>query len=65
MNNIKVFLFMERAWLTIALIGLAGMVYFLVVNDKDTVLMMGILTIAGFAMFWLRRRQRKNEEKRN
>jgi hypothetical protein len=64
MNNHKVFLFMERAWLTIALIGLASMVYFLVANDKDTALMMGILTFAGVAMFLLRRRQRINEEKR-
>lgn len=55
---------MERAWLTIALIGLASSIYFLIAEDKDTALMMGILTFAGVAMFLLRRRQRINEEKR-
>jgi hypothetical protein len=59
MNNHKIFLFMERAWLTVAIIGVLGAAYFYAIKDPSSGLMMLIVTCAGGAMWALRRSQRK------
>jgi uncharacterized membrane-anchored protein len=59
MNNHKIFLFMERAWLTVAVIGIISAAYFFAIKDQATAFMMLIITFAGGAMWALRRSQRK------
>lgn len=50
---------MERAWLTVAIIGMISAAYFFAIKDQSTALMMLIVTFAGGAMWALRRSQRK------
>lgn len=50
---------MERAWLTVAVIGIISAAYFFAVKDQATAFMMLIITFSGGAMWALRRSQRK------
>lgn len=53
---------MERVWLVGVLIGIAGVVYFLIQKDNDSALYFFGFFILSSVLYLLRKRQRKRHE---
>ncbi|MCA6435939.1 MAG: hypothetical protein ACK5QC_08780 [Bacteroidota bacterium] len=60
--QIKLFKLMERVWLVGVLIGIAGVVYFLIQKDNDSALYFFGFFILSSVLYLLRKRQRKRHE---
>jgi len=60
--QIKLFKLMERVWLVGVLIGIAGVVYFLIQKDNDSALYFFSFFILSSVLYLLRKRQRKRHE---
>lgn len=59
----KVFVFLERLWLIAAILGVACVVYFLVIKDNDSALFFfGFFILSGI-LYLLRKRQRIRYQK--
>lgn len=60
--QIKLFKLMERVWLVGVLIGIAGVVYFLIQKDNDSALYFFGFFILSSVLYLLRKKQRKRHE---
>jgi uncharacterized membrane protein YfcA len=60
--QIKLFKLMERVWLVGVLIGIAGVVYFLIQKDNESALYFFGFFILSSVLYLLRKRQRKRHE---
>ncbi len=60
--RIKLFKLMERVWLVGVLIGIAGVVYFLIQKDNDSALYFFGFFILSSVLYLLRKKQRKRHE---
>lgn len=59
----KVFVFLERLWLIAAILGVACVVYFLIIKDNDSALFFfGFFILSGI-LYLLRKRQRVRYQK--
>ncbi len=59
----KVYIFLERLWMVAAFLGVACVVYFLIVKDNDSALFfLGFFILSGL-LYLLRRRQRLRYQK--
>jgi uncharacterized membrane protein YfcA len=59
----KVFLFLERLWLLAAVLGVACVVYFLIIKDNDSALFFLGFFILSALLYLLRKRQRVKYQK--
>lgn len=60
--QIKLFKLMERVWLIGVLIGIAGVVFFLIKKDNDSALYFFGFFILSSVLYLLRKKQRKRHE---
>lgn len=59
----KVYVFLERLWLVAAVLGIACVVYFLIMKDNDSALFFfGFFILSGL-LYILRKRQRVKYQK--
>jgi hypothetical protein len=59
----KVYVFLERLWLVAAVLGVACVVYFLIIKDNDSALFFfGFFILSGL-LYILRKRQRVKYQK--
>lgn len=63
--KLRTFVFLERLWLTGAILGAVCVVYFLITKDNDSALFFFLFFIMSAVIYLLRKRQRKNYEKHN
>ncbi len=61
-TQIKLFKFMERVWLVGVVLGIAGVVYFLIIKDNDSALYFFGFFILSSVLYLLRKKQRKRHE---
>jgi uncharacterized membrane protein YfcA len=62
-SQIRIFIFLERLWLVAAIIGIIGVVYFLITRDNDSALFFFGFFILSALLYLLRKRQRvKHQE---
>lgn len=59
----KVYVFLERLWLVAAILGVACVVYFLIVKDNDSALFFFGFFILSALLYILRKRQRVKYQK--
>lgn len=59
----KVYVFLERLWLVAAILGIACVVYFLIVKDNDSALFFFGFFILSALLYLLRKRQRVKYQK--
>lgn len=55
----RIFLFLERLWLTAAILGATCVVFFLIMKDNDSALFFFGFFILSSVLYLLRKRQRK------
>lgn len=61
-TQIKLFKLMERVWLVGVVLGIAGVVYFLIIKDNDSALYFFGFFILSSVLYLLRKKQRKRHE---
>ncbi len=61
-TQIKLFKLMERVWLVGVVLGIAGVVYFLITKDNDSALYFFGFFILSSVLYLLRKKQRKRHE---
>lgn len=59
----KVYVFLERLWLVASILGIACVVYFLIVKDNDSALFFFGFFILSALLYLLRKRQRVKYQK--
>jgi uncharacterized membrane protein YfcA len=57
-TQIKIFIYLERLWLAAAILGVLGVVYFLLTKDNDSALFFFGFFILSSLLYLLRKRQR-------
>lgn len=63
-TQLKIFIFLERLWLSAAALGVVCTIYFLIMKDNDSALFfLGFFILSGL-LYILRKRQRSNYQKR-
>ncbi|MCA0429413.1 MAG: hypothetical protein LCH32_02810 [Bacteroidetes bacterium] len=61
-TQIKLFKLMERVWLVGVVLGIAGVIYFLITKDNDSALYFFGFFILSSVLYLLRKKQRKRHE---
>lgn len=68
MNNpesqLKIFIFLERLWLTATILGIVMTIFFLILKDNDSTLFFFAFFILSGLLYLLRKRQRVGYQKR-
>jgi len=59
----KVYIFLERLWLVAAILGIACVVYFLIMKDNDSALFFFGFFVLSALLYLLRKRQRVKYQK--
>lgn len=58
----RTFVFLERLWLVGAILGVACVVYFLIVKDNDSALFFFFFFVLSSVIYLMRKRQRQRHE---
>jgi len=62
-TQLRIFIFLERLWLTAALLGVGCVIYFIITHDNDSALFfLGFFVLSGL-LYLLRKRQRVKYQK--
>jgi LPXTG-motif cell wall-anchored protein len=64
-SQLRIFVFLERLWLTAAILGACLVAYFIIMDDNDSALFFfGFFILSGL-LYLLRKRQRVRFEKQH